>query len=193
MPLYHCCRLEDVQRVQHVGHQAIETSEHEPIDVVEDKPLWRLAPQHVALMTKDGNFSVQCSAKPEQPGHYAPNQSAEIADRTEYQPIRRPVSHVAFAVGTRGFKADPQPSVRKLLYRRWGLDSLLVAPERQVLLEPAQLTGDAVELITLEGKQLRCFRLPRRLRRWWGSISSIRCVKSQMDIPGRSATISATL
>ena len=80
--------LENLQRVQHVGHQAIETSEHKPIDVVEDKPLRRLAPQHIELMTKDENFSVQRSARPEQPGHNVPNQSAEIAHRTEYHPIR---------------------------------------------------------------------------------------------------------
>jgi hypothetical protein len=63
---------------------------HEPIDVVEDKPLRRLAPQHIKLMTKDENFRVQCGPRPEQPGRNVPNQSAEIAHGTEYHPIRAP-------------------------------------------------------------------------------------------------------
>jgi hypothetical protein len=41
------------------------------------------------LMAKDQNFGVQCSTRPEQPGHKAPNQRAKIDHRTEYHPIRR--------------------------------------------------------------------------------------------------------
>ena len=91
MPRNHCRGFENGQCVKHFGHQAIETGEHKPIDVPEDKPLWGLAPQHIKLMTKDENFSVQRSAGLEQPGHNAPNQPAEIAHRIDYHPIcRRP-------------------------------------------------------------------------------------------------------
>jgi hypothetical protein len=43
-------------------------------------------------MAKDEDFSVQCGARPEQPGHNVPNQSAEIDHRAEYHPIRAPWS-----------------------------------------------------------------------------------------------------
>ena len=85
----HCFGLENFQRVQHIGCEAIEASEHEPIDVVEDEALGRLALQHIELMTKNENFSVQRSARPEQPGHKAPNQPTDIAHNIEYHPIRR--------------------------------------------------------------------------------------------------------
>jgi hypothetical protein len=39
--------------------------------------------------TKNENFSVQRSARPEQPGHKAPNQPTDIAHNIEYHPIRR--------------------------------------------------------------------------------------------------------
>jgi hypothetical protein len=45
-------------------------------------------------MTKDQNFSVQRSARPEHSGHNAPNQSAEIDHLTDYRPIRRRPSAV---------------------------------------------------------------------------------------------------
>jgi len=72
----------------HAGHQAIERGEHEPIDVAEGKALRRLTPQHIELMTNDENFGLQRSARPEQPGHKAPNQPAEIDHRTEYRLLR---------------------------------------------------------------------------------------------------------
>jgi hypothetical protein len=80
--------------------RAIEASEHEPIDVVEDEALGRLALQHIELMTKNENFSVQRSARPEQPSHKAPNQPTDIAHNIEYHPIRRRSSAIWFAVGT---------------------------------------------------------------------------------------------
>ena len=43
MPSDHGGRLENFQCVAHAGHQAIETSEHQPIDITEDKALRRLA------------------------------------------------------------------------------------------------------------------------------------------------------
>jgi len=41
-------------------------------------------------MTEDENFGVQRSAGPEQPGHNAPDQPAEIDHRIECHPIRPP-------------------------------------------------------------------------------------------------------
>jgi hypothetical protein len=60
------------QRVTHAEHQAIETSENEPIDVAEDKALRRLTPKHVDLVAKNENFGLQGCAGPEQAGHKAP-------------------------------------------------------------------------------------------------------------------------
>ena len=101
MPRDHRRGLENFQRVEHAGRQAIETSEHEPIDVAEGKALRGLAPQHIELMTKDENFGLQPSARPERPGHKAPNQPAEIDHRTEYHPIRRQRPDAfGFTVGT---------------------------------------------------------------------------------------------
>jgi hypothetical protein len=47
---------------------------------------------NIKLMTKDENFSVQSSPRPEQPGHNTPNRSAAIAHGMEYHPIRAPWS-----------------------------------------------------------------------------------------------------
>jgi hypothetical protein len=67
MPCDHGCRLENFQRVTHVGHQAIEVSENEPIDVAEDKALRRFTPKHIHLMAKNENFGLQRRAGPKQP------------------------------------------------------------------------------------------------------------------------------
>jgi hypothetical protein len=58
--------------VTHAGHQAIETSENEPIDVAEGKVLRRLTPKHLDLTAKNEDFGLQRCAGPEQPGHKAP-------------------------------------------------------------------------------------------------------------------------
>src|SRR6516162_9022309 len=101
MPCDHDRRLENCQRVTHAGHQAIEASENEPINVAEDKALRRLTPKHIDLMTKDQNFRLQRRAGPEQPGHKAPNQPEEVDHRTQYHPIRRyRPADFGFAVGT---------------------------------------------------------------------------------------------
>src|SRR6516165_991689 len=101
MPCDHGRRLENCQRVTHAGHQAIEASENEPIDVAEDKALRRLAPKHIDLMAKNENFGLQRCAGPEQPGHEAPKQPEEVDHRTQYHPIRRyRPAHFGFAVGT---------------------------------------------------------------------------------------------
>ena len=88
MPSDHGGRLENFQCVAHAGHQAIETSEHQPIDITEDKALRRLTPQHVELMAKDKDFCLQRRARPEQSDHKAPNQPEQIDQRTKYCPIR---------------------------------------------------------------------------------------------------------
>ena len=72
----------------HVGHQAIEASENEPINVAEDKALRRFTPKHIHLMAKNENFGLQRRAGPEQPGHEAPKQPEEVDHRTQYHPIR---------------------------------------------------------------------------------------------------------
>ena len=74
MPCDHGRRLENFQGVAHAGHQAIETSEDETIDIAEGKAPRRLTPQHVELMAKDKDFSLQRRARPEQSDHKAPNQ-----------------------------------------------------------------------------------------------------------------------
>jgi hypothetical protein len=106
MPCDHGRRLENCLRVTHAGHQAIEASENEPIDVAEDKALRRLMPEHIDLMAKNENFGLQRRAGPEQPGHEAPKQPEEVDHRTQYHPIRRyRPAYFGFAVGTAGCKA----------------------------------------------------------------------------------------
>jgi hypothetical protein len=101
MPCDHGRRLENCQRVTHAGHQAIEASENEPIDVAEDKALRRLTPKHIDLMAKNENFGLQRREGPEQPGHEAPKQPEEVDHPTQYHPIRRyRPAHFGFAVGT---------------------------------------------------------------------------------------------
>jgi hypothetical protein len=78
MPWDHGRRLENCQRVTHAGHQAIEASESEPIDVAEEKALRRPTPKHIDLMAKNENFALQRRAEPEQPCYEAPKQSEEV-------------------------------------------------------------------------------------------------------------------
>jgi hypothetical protein len=46
------------------------------------------APQHVELMAQDKVFGFQRGPRSEQPDQGAPDQSAKIAHRSDYQPIR---------------------------------------------------------------------------------------------------------
>jgi len=69
MPSDHGRRLENFQGVAHAGHQAIETSEDETIDIAEGKAPRRLTPQHVELMAKDKDFGLQRRARPEESDH----------------------------------------------------------------------------------------------------------------------------
>jgi|SRR5215471_12871876 len=111
MPCDHCRRLENYQRVAHTGRQVTEPSGHKPIDVVEDKALRRLTPQHIELMTEDENFGVQRNSGPEQPGHNAPDQPAEIGHRTKYPRFARHGQMLWFAVGTP--RTIPLPEIRR--------------------------------------------------------------------------------
>jgi hypothetical protein len=46
------------------------------------------APQDIELVSKNEDFGFQRSPRPEQPDQGAPDQSAKIAHRSDYQPIR---------------------------------------------------------------------------------------------------------
>jgi hypothetical protein len=87
MPCHHGRRLENFQRVTPVGHQAIEASENEAINVAEDTVLRRFTPKHIHLMAKNENFGLQRWAGPKQPGHEAPKQPEEVDHRTQYHPF----------------------------------------------------------------------------------------------------------
>jgi hypothetical protein len=45
----------------------------------------RFTPQYIELVPKDKDFGLQGSPRPEQPDDSAPDQSAEIAHRGDYQ------------------------------------------------------------------------------------------------------------
>jgi hypothetical protein len=77
------------QPVQNRGSEAIKRDKHEAIQVAEGYPLWGLAPQHVQLVSKDKDFSLQRSPRPEQSDHDTPDQPAEIAHGDRLLPIRR--------------------------------------------------------------------------------------------------------
>jgi len=88
MPTYQCLRPDDLQRVQHLRSQTINRRKYEAIDIVEIQPLRRFTPQHIELVPKQNNFSLQRGPRSEQSNHRRPNQPAKIAHRTKYQPIR---------------------------------------------------------------------------------------------------------
>jgi hypothetical protein len=46
------------------------------------------APQDIELVSKNEDFGFQPSPRPEQPDQGAPDQSAKIAHRSDYQPVR---------------------------------------------------------------------------------------------------------
>jgi len=89
MPCDHGLRLENFQCVAHAGHQGIDASENEPMDITEHKALRRLSVQHVELMAKDENFSLQRCAGPEQPGHKHQATLRRSSVVLFYHPIRR--------------------------------------------------------------------------------------------------------
>jgi hypothetical protein len=89
MPPDYRFRPKDFQRVQNIRMQLIKSGKHPTIDVAEDYPLSRFTPQYIELMPKNKDFGLQGSPRPEQPDDSAPDQSAEIAHSSDYQPIRR--------------------------------------------------------------------------------------------------------
>jgi hypothetical protein len=72
--------------VQHPWSQPIERSTHQAVNVAEGNSPRGLAPQHIELISKNKNFGLQRSPRPEQ--------------GSEYQPIAVAVSRFGFAVGT---------------------------------------------------------------------------------------------
>jgi hypothetical protein len=88
MPSDDGLRLDDFHRVQHLGSQAVEPRKHQAIETADGDPLGRSTPYHIELMSKDEDFVLQRGARPEQPGHWVPDQREEIAHRSDYQPTR---------------------------------------------------------------------------------------------------------
>jgi hypothetical protein len=70
--------------VQDIWIQLIKSGKHPAIDIAEGYPFPRFE-----LVPKDKDFGLQGSPRPEQPDDSAPDQSAEIAHSSDYQPIRR--------------------------------------------------------------------------------------------------------
>ena len=84
----------DLQSVQHAGSQAIEPDKHQPVDAAEGHSFRGFAPQDVELVSKNKDFGFQRSTRAEQPNQCAPDQSAKITHRSDYQPIRERQSAV---------------------------------------------------------------------------------------------------
>ena len=79
----------------------VDTLPIQTVEIITKKPCWLksratagLAAQHVELMAKDKVFGFQRGPRPEQPDQSAPDQSAKIAHRSDYQPIRERQSAV---------------------------------------------------------------------------------------------------
>src|SRR5208337_4572377 len=65
VPTDHRLRLEDFQRIEHLRGQTIEPGKHQAINVAESHSLGRSAMQHIELVSKEQDFSVQRSPRPE--------------------------------------------------------------------------------------------------------------------------------
>jgi hypothetical protein len=65
-----------------------------PMRTAEGHSLRGFATQDVELVSKNKDFDFQRSPRPEQPDQAAPDQSAKIAHRWDYQPIRERQSAV---------------------------------------------------------------------------------------------------
>jgi hypothetical protein len=65
MPTDYCLWLQDRQRVQYFGNQAIEPDKHKAIDAAEGHPLRRSTAQHIELVTKNEDFGLQYRPRPE--------------------------------------------------------------------------------------------------------------------------------
>jgi hypothetical protein len=84
----------NLQSVQDPGSQPIELNKQQPVDAAEGHSLRGFATQDVELVSKNKDFDFQRSPRPEQPDQAAPDQSAKIAHRWDYQPIRERQSAV---------------------------------------------------------------------------------------------------
>ena len=88
VPAQQRLRPYNLQSVQDPGSQAIEPNKQQPVNAAEGQSLWGFAPQDVELVSKNKDFSFQCSPRLEQPDQDAPDQPAKIAHRWNYRPIR---------------------------------------------------------------------------------------------------------
>src|SRR5262245_55460382 len=79
----------DLQSVQHPRSQAIEANKQQPVYAAEGQALRATAAQNVELVPKHEDFGFQRSPRSEQPDQGAPDQSAKIAHRSNYRPIRQ--------------------------------------------------------------------------------------------------------
>jgi hypothetical protein len=64
MPMYNGFGLENLQRIQHLGSQAIEPDKHQAIEIADGHPFRRSTTQHIELVTKDKDFGLQCRPQP---------------------------------------------------------------------------------------------------------------------------------
>ena len=70
------------------------TNKQQPVDAAEGHSLRGFAPQDVELVSKNKDFDFQRSPRAEQRDQAAPDQSAKIAHRWDYQAIRERQSAV---------------------------------------------------------------------------------------------------
>src|SRR5271156_3096840 len=64
VPTDHRLRLEGFQRIEHFRSQTIEPGKHQAINVAESHSLGRSAMQHIELVSKEQDFSMQRSPRP---------------------------------------------------------------------------------------------------------------------------------
>ena len=58
-------RLEDFPRIEQLRSQTMEPGKHQAINVAESHSLGRSAMQHIELVSKEQDFSMQRSPRPE--------------------------------------------------------------------------------------------------------------------------------
>src|SRR5271170_2525569 len=90
---------------QSAGHE--EPGKHQAINVAESHSLGRSAMQHIELVSKEQDFSMQRSPRPEWCEDRRPHQPAKIAHQNEVSTDSQTiVSRFQFAVGTGGTKCN---------------------------------------------------------------------------------------
>ena len=103
VPADHRLRFEDLQSVQHPGHQTVKSNKHQAVNVAQGHSLRGFAPQHIELVSENKDLAFQRSSRPQQSDQGAPDQPENIAHRTEGSTnSRAPVSRFGFTVGTAG-------------------------------------------------------------------------------------------